>query len=81
MNTAADAEVAPEFIQTKCTPANIAAAAAPVLDSEDAREDQIRAQDEALAKMGRAGTPAADIAADTVLRVIRSGGPVAETAT
>jgi lipid-A-disaccharide synthase len=81
MNTAADAEVAPEFIQTKCTPANIAAAAAPVLDSEDAREDQIRAQDEALAKMGRGGTPAADIAADTVLRVIRSGGPVAETAT
>lgn len=81
MNVAADAEVAPEFIQTRCTPENIAAAAAPLLDSEDAREDQIRAQDEALAKMGRGGTPAADIAADTVLRVMKSGGPVPEAAT
>jgi lipid-A-disaccharide synthase len=80
MNVAADAEIAPEFIQTRCTPENIAAAAAPLLDSEDAREDQIRAQDEALAKMGRGATPAADIAADTVLRVMQSGGPVAETA-
>ncbi len=70
MNVAADAEVAPEFIQTKCTPANIAGAAAPLLDSEDAREEQIRRQDEALAKMGRGGTPAADIAADVVLKVI-----------
>ncbi|MCX7356660.1 MAG: lipid-A-disaccharide synthase [Alphaproteobacteria bacterium] len=81
MNVAADAEVAPEFIQTKCTPENIATAAAPLLDSEDAREAQIRAQDEALAKMGRGGTPAAEIAADTVLRVMKSGGPVTETAT
>ncbi|MBX3429000.1 MAG: lipid-A-disaccharide synthase [Hyphomonadaceae bacterium] len=80
MNTAADAEIAPEFIQTKCTPENIAAAAAPLLDSADAREDQIRAQDEALAKMGRGGTPAAEIAADTVLRVMKSGDPVTETA-
>jgi lipid-A-disaccharide synthase len=70
MNVAADAEVAPEFIQTRCTPENIAATAAPLLDSEDAREDQIRRQDEALAKMGRGGTPAAEIAADTVLKVM-----------
>lgn len=70
MNVAADAEVAPEFIQTKCTPENIAAAAAPLLDSEDAREAQVRAQDEALAKMGRGGTPASEIAADAVLKVI-----------
>jgi len=80
MNTAADAEVAPEFIQTRCTPENIATAAAPLLDSEDAREAQVRAQDEALAKMGRGGTPASDIAADAVLRVMQSGGPVTETA-
>ncbi|MGD9982360.1 MAG: lipid-A-disaccharide synthase [Hyphomonadaceae bacterium] len=70
MNVAADAEVAPEFLQTRCTPENIAAAAAPLLDSEDAREDQVRRQDEALAKMGRGGTPAAEIAADAVLRAI-----------
>ncbi len=72
MNVAADAEVAPEFIQTRCTPENIAAAAAPLLDSVDARDDQVRAQDGALAKMGRGGTPAADIAADTVLRLIET---------
>lgn len=70
MNVAADAEVAPEFIQTRCTPENIAAAAAPMLDSPDSREDQIRAQDEALAKMGRGGTPASDIAANTVLKIM-----------
>jgi lipid-A-disaccharide synthase len=72
MNVAANAEVAPEFIQTKCTPENIAAAAAPLLDSDDAREAQIRAQDEALAKMGRGGTPAAEIAADAVLKIINT---------
>jgi lipid-A-disaccharide synthase len=70
MNVAADQEVAPEFLQTRFTAQNIAAAAAPLLDSEDAREDQVRRQDEALAKMGRGGRPAADIAAEAVLRVL-----------
>ena len=70
MNVAADAEVAPELIQTKFTPENVAAAAAPLLDDEDAREEQVRRQDEALAKMGRGGTPAAEIAADAVLNVL-----------
>jgi len=69
MNVAADAEVAPEFIQTKFTAENVAQAAAPLLDDEDAREDQVRRQDEALALMGRGGRPAADIAAEAVLRV------------
>jgi lipid-A-disaccharide synthase len=72
MNVAADKEVAPEFIQTKCTPENIAAAAAPLLDDPDAREDQVRAQDEALAKMGRGDRPASEFAADAVLKVMRS---------
>lgn len=81
MNVASDAEVVPELLQERCTPENIAAAAAPLLDSEDAREAQVRAQDEALAKMGRGGTPAAHIAADTVLKIIKNGGPVAEAAT
>ncbi|MGD9965473.1 MAG: lipid-A-disaccharide synthase [Hyphomonadaceae bacterium] len=70
MNVAAGAEVAPEFLQTRCTPENIAAAAGPLLDSEDAREEQVRRQDDALAKMGRGGTPAAEIAAETVLKLI-----------
>lgn len=71
MNVAADAEVAPELLQTKFTGQNIAAAAAPLLDTPAAREEQVRRQDEALAKMGRGGTPAAEIAADTVLKVMR----------
>lgn len=69
MNVAADAEVAPEFIQTRFTAGNVAQAAAPLLDDEDAREDQVRRQDEALALMGRGGRAAADIAADAVLSV------------
>jgi lipid-A-disaccharide synthase len=70
MNVAADAEVAPELIQTRFTAANVVATAAPLLDDEDLREDQIRRQDEALAKMGRGGRPAAEIAADAVLHVM-----------
>lgn len=70
MNVAADAQVAPEFIQTRFTAENIATAAAPLLDDQAAREEQVRRQDEALAKMGRGGTPAAEIAADAVLGVL-----------
>lgn len=72
MNVAADADVAPEFLQTRFTAENIARAAAPLIDSEGAREEQVRLQDEALAKMGRGGTPAAEIAADAVLSVMRA---------
>lgn len=70
MNVAADAEVAPEFIQTRFTAENVVAAAARLLDDEDAREDQVRRQDEALAKMGRGGRPAAEIAAEAVFAVL-----------
>jgi lipid-A-disaccharide synthase len=80
MNVAADAEVAPEFLQTRFTADNIAAAAARLLDDEGARQEQIRAQDAALDRMGRGGTPAAEIAADTVLRVMKNGGLLSEAA-
>jgi lipid-A-disaccharide synthase len=72
MNVAADAEVAPELLQTKFTAENIAAAAARLLDDEDAREDQVRRQDEALDRMGRGSRPASDIAAEAVLKVLRA---------
>jgi lipid-A-disaccharide synthase len=71
MNVAADAEIVPEFLQTKFKAESIAAAAAPLLDDEDAREEQVRRQDEALAKMGRGAKPAAEIAAEAVLKVTR----------
>lgn len=70
MNVAADAEVAPEFIQTRFTAHNLVRAAGALLDDADLREDQVRRQDEALARMGRGARPAAEIAADTVLRVL-----------
>ncbi|WP_395648336.1 lipid-A-disaccharide synthase [Terricaulis sp.] len=80
MNVAVNKEVAPELLQTKFTPARIAAATAPLLDDADARAAQVRAQDEALARMGRGATPASEIAADAVLRVMKNGGPIAEAA-
>jgi lipid-A-disaccharide synthase len=70
MNVAADAEIAPEFIQTRFTAENVARAAAALLDDDDLREEQVRRQDEALALMGRGGRPAAEIAADAVLGVL-----------
>jgi lipid-A-disaccharide synthase len=70
MNVAAGREVAPEFIQTRFTPAAIAAAAAPLLIDPRKRAAQVAAQDEALARMGKGGPRAADIAADAVLRQI-----------
>lgn len=70
MNVAADAEVAPEFLQDRLTVDNIANAARRLLDDEGARQEQIRRQDEALERMGRGGTPAAEIAADAVLKVM-----------
>jgi lipid-A-disaccharide synthase len=71
MNVAAGREVAPEFVQTRFTAANIAAAAAPLLDNAKTRAAQIAAQNEALEKMGRGGRPAADIAAETVLTYLK----------
>lgn len=70
MNVAADDEVAPEFIQTRFTVPNLVAAAGRLLNDEAARAAQVRRQNEALTLMGRGGTPAADIAADAVLKVI-----------
>lgn len=69
MNVAAGREVAPEFIQTRCTAENLAAAALPLIRGESARAAQVSAQDAALQSMGRGGRPAAEIAADAVLAV------------
>lgn len=72
MNVAADAEVAPELIQTRFTPAHLARAAAPLLDDAATRAAQVRAQNDALDKMGRGGRPASEIAADAVINVMRA---------
>ena len=67
LNVAAGREVAPEFIQTRCTAANLAGAVAPLLNDPAARARQVAAQDDALKTMGRGGRPAAEIAAEAVL--------------
>ncbi|HWA21620.1 MAG TPA: lipid-A-disaccharide synthase [Caulobacterales bacterium] len=70
MNVAAGLEVAPEFVQTRFTASNIIRAAAPLLDNAEMRARQIALQEAALDKMGRGGRPAAEIAAEAVLRVL-----------
>ncbi|KAF0187302.1 MAG: lipid-A-disaccharide synthase [Hyphomonadaceae bacterium] len=69
MNVAAAREIAPEFIQTRCTAEILARAAAPLLRDPAARSAQVDAQDRALKAMGRGGRPAADIAAEAVLAI------------
>lgn len=71
MNVAAGAEIAPEFIQTRFTPKNVARAAALLLNSPRARAKQVDQQNEALSRMGRGKTPAAEIAAGAVLSVLQ----------
>lgn len=67
MNVAAGREIVPEYLQTRCTPENLANATAPLLSSPAARARQVAAQDKALDAMGKGGRPAADIAAEAVL--------------
>lgn len=71
MNVAAQKEAAPELIQTRFTPENIAREAARLLDDESTRRAQIAAQNHALDLMGRGQRPAAEIAADAALGVLR----------
>jgi lipid-A-disaccharide synthase len=72
MNVAAGREIAPEFIQTKFTPKAVARVALPLLRDPTARAAQVAAQDDAVARMGKGGPRAAEIAADAVLGQIRA---------
>jgi lipid-A-disaccharide synthase len=74
INVAAGKEAAPEFIQTKMTADNLAAAVGRLLDEPAAREAQIAAQNVALEKMGHGGPAAQDVAADAVLSVMNRVG-------
>lgn len=69
-NIAAKDFVAPEYVQDQCTPENLAAAVSERLNDPILRERQIAAQDAALAAMGRGGPDPAEIAADTILKLI-----------
>ena len=70
-NIAADAPVAPEFIQDACTGEALAAALAERLDDPTLRARQIEAQFDALERMGRdPSLIPADRAAEAVARVL-----------
>lgn len=69
VNVAADREVIPEFIQTRFNAHNIAAAAEQRLTDPKLLEDQRAAQREAIRIMSGDGRSAADISADTILRL------------
>lgn len=69
MNVALGREVAPEFIQTKFTAENIARAAERLLSDPVAMDAQRKGQAEALKAMAGPGRPAAEIAAETILKL------------
>lgn len=69
VNVAADREVIPEFIQTRFNAQNIAGAAEQRLSDPKLLEDQRAAQREAIRIMSGDGRSAADISADTILKL------------
>jgi lipid-A-disaccharide synthase len=69
LNVAAGREVAPEFVQTRLTPKNVAAAAERLLSDPQAMADQRKGQAAALKSMAGPGRPAAEIAAERILRL------------
>jgi len=74
LNVAADAPIAPEYLQDEATPEKLAAAAGRLLTDRDAAADQARRQTQALDLMGRGGPDPSELAADAVLKVIGRTG-------
>jgi lipid-A-disaccharide synthase len=67
VNVVAGREVAPEFLQDRCTPEALAGATAHLLTNDADRNLQIAGQNVALAAMGLGGPRAQEIAADAVM--------------
>ena len=76
LNVAADAPIAPEYLQADAPPETRAAAVGRWLTDREAAAEQARRQTEALDLMGRGGPDPSELAADAVLRVIveKAGG-------
>jgi lipid-A-disaccharide synthase len=69
INVAANREVIPEFIQTRFHARNVEQAAERLLTDSKVREAQLKAQQDALRIMAGSGRPAAEIAAETILKL------------
>ena len=61
----------PEFIQERCTPANLAEALLPLLDDTAERRAQLDAFEDVAARLAIGGEPPSERAAREVLRVLR----------
>ncbi len=71
LNIAADdAEVAPEYVQTRFTSDAIASKALELLSDPSALAGQVKAQNKALTRMGEGDGKAPDIAAEAILAVL-----------
>jgi lipid-A-disaccharide synthase len=76
LNITAGREIAPERIQGDCTGPILARAVAARLDDPVLRAQQVIAQDQALAQMGRGGPDPSEAAADAILKIVgRSPSP------
>lgn len=70
VNIAADHEIIPEFIQENCKSSDIAAVLLRLMTDKHARSEQLDSFPEQLEKFGIGGPPAANVAAETVLKWI-----------
>ena len=68
LNISAGKEIAREFFQTKLRSEDISATAVALLQNSDALQAQKNEQDAALASMGVGGPPAAQLAAEAILK-------------
>ena len=73
-NIAADAAIAPEFLQEHCNGPELAAAVSALLDDPARRAAQVRAQTAALAKLGLADGDPFAAAADVIIDLARERG-------
>jgi len=74
-NTAADAMIAPELIQSDATPEKLARAVGRLLVDAALRADQAARQTAALDLMGRGGPDPSELAADATLQVVATRTP------
>ena len=77
-NIAADAEIAPEFLQEHCNGPELAAAIGALLDDPTRRAAQVEAQTAALAKLGLSETDPFAAAAKVVIDLARERGLLGE---
>jgi lipid-A-disaccharide synthase len=77
VNIILDREAIPEFIQSRCTGANLAEALVPLLDDTPMRRKQIEELDAATAELGIGSEPPSLRAARALLDFVRSPGVAA----